>query len=178
MASYRDFLDYAEGFYSQAKRASELGHAGVMERSLIASVLLSWIAMESFINNMMADFAALPPDMFSLPERALLTEQKLEFMDSGSEAGQFHISDKPEYRRLEDKMLFLVAKFGMGTKLDKGGHLWQSFEAVREKRNQITHPRKSYDMLLTLADAEDALEVAKAIIKTVSEKVWGKAIDL
>ena len=178
MASYRDFLDYAESFYSQARQASELEQSAAEERSVIASLLLSWIAMESFINNMMADFAVLPPGMFSLPERALLTEQKLEFMDSGSEAGQFRVSDTPEYRRLEDKILFLVAKFGMGTKLDKGGHLWQSFEAVREKRNQITHPRKSYDMSLILADAKDALEVAKAIIKMVSEKVWGKAISL
>jgi len=77
MASYRDFLDYAESFYSQARQASELEQSAAEERSVIASLLLSWIAMESFINNMMADFAAIPPDIFSLPERALLIEQAL-----------------------------------------------------------------------------------------------------
>lgn len=178
MASYRDFLDYAESFYAQAKQASKLRQSAIEERSIIASVLLSWIAMESFINNMMADFATLPQDMFSLPERALLTEQALEFVTSGTDAGRFGISDRSEYRRLEDKILFLVAKFGTGTKVNKGEQLWQSFEAVKDKRNQITHPRKSYDITLTLADAEDALEVAKAIIRMVAEKVWGKAVDL
>lgn len=178
MASYRDFLDYAESFYSQAKQASELGQGAAAERSLIASLLLSWIAMESFINNMMTDFAALPPDMFSLPEGALLTEQALEFVTSGAEAGQFVISNRSDYRRLEDKILFLVAKFGAGTKIDKGERLWQRFQAVKDKRDQITHPRKSYHITLSLGDAEDALEVAKTTIRMVSEKVWGKAIDL
>jgi len=178
MPSYRDFLDYAESFYSQAKQADELRQGAVAERSLIASLLLSWIAMESFINNMMADFAALPPDMFSLPERALLTEQALEFITSGAEAGQFTISNRSEYKRLDDKILFLVAKFGPGTRVNKGERLWQRFQAVKDKRDQITHPRKSYDITLSLGDAEDALEVAKAVIRMVSEKVWGKAIDL
>jgi hypothetical protein len=178
MLSYRDFLDYSEGSYSKAKQASGLGHSSMVENSVIASILLSWIAIESFTNDMMADFAALPPDMFSLPERALLTEQEVEFVNSGSEAGQFRLSGTLKYRPLEDKILFLVAKFGAGTKLDKGGHLWQKFEAVREKRNQISHPRKSHDISLSLTDAEDALEVARAIIKMVSQKVWGKAVDL
>ena len=178
MPSYRDFLDYSEGSYSRAKQANKLGHSSTVENSVIASILLSWIAIESFTNDMLADFASLPPDMFSLPERALLTEREVEFVSSGSEAGQFRVSDILKYRPLEDKILFLVAKFGTGTKLDKGGHLWQKFEAVREKRNQISHPRKSHDMSLSLTDAEDALEVARAIIKMVSEKVWGKAVDL
>lgn len=178
MPSYRDFLDYADGSFSRAKQASKLGHSSTIESSVIASIMFSWIAIESFINDMMADFAALPPDMFSLPERALLTERELEFVNSGSEAGQFHVSDTLKYRPLEDKILFLVAKFGTGTKLDKGGHLWQKFEAAKEKRNQISHPRRSHDMSLSLTDAEDAFKVARAIIKMVSEKVWGKAVDL
>ncbi len=178
MASYRDFLDYAQSFYYTAEQASELGQSRQVESSVIASLLLSWIAIESFINNMMADFASLPPDIFSLSERALLTERTVEFVDSGTEAGRFRVSDKTEYRRLEDKTLFLVAKFGTGMKLHKGGQLWQRFQEVKDKRNQITHPRRSQEMALTLADAEDALEVAEAIIKMVSEKVWGKAVEL
>ena len=178
MPSYRDFLDYAEGFYYTAKQGNKPGQNHIIESSVIASILLSWIAVESFMNDMMADFTALPSDMFSLPERALLTERSLELLDHGPQIGHFVISDKPDYIPLEHKIMFLVAKFGTGTKLDKGGYLWQNFEAMKEKRNQITHPRKSSDMSLTLDDAEDALEVAKAVIRMVSEKVWKKEIDL
>jgi HEPN domain-containing protein len=178
MTYYRDFLDYAEGFYSSAREEFRLKNESASEKAILASILFSWIAIESFINNMMADFAALPPDTFSLPERALLTERVLEFIDHGKDAGKFIISDRFEYRRLDDKIMFLLAKFSKKSSLDKGGAVWQRFEAVKTKRNQITHPRKSNDVTVTLQDAEDALEVAKEVIALVSEKVWRKPIKL
>lgn len=178
MANYRDYLNYAEGFYLQAKEASSAGSSGITERSLIASVLLSWIAMESFVNNMMADFRAIPQDLFTLPEQAFLAEHELEFVDSGTQAGEFTVSTRRRYRPLDHKILFLVAKFSKGIKLNRGQGLWQKFKIIKRKRDQLTHPRKSEEVTLTLGDAGDAFEVAKAIILMISKKVWGKEVEL
>jgi len=177
MPNYRDFLAYAEGFLASALEENKAGTDATAKKSTLASIMFSWIAVESFINNMMDDFAALPADTLSLPERALLTERTLEFADHGEQAGRFVISNRPEYRRLEEKILFLVAKFGTGTPLDKGGPLWQRFEAAKAKRDRITHPRRALERDVTARDARDTLEVAQAVITMVSQQVWKKPVD-
>lgn len=177
MASFRDFLDYAESYKSSAENTNELGQDQKTQSSVIASILFSWIAIESFINNMMDDFTALPSDMFSLEEGALLTDRIVELATSGAQAGQFVLSKKIEYKPVEDKILFLIARFGKGNKVDKGADPWQSFMKVKEKRNQITHPRKELELSFALSDAEQALEIAKAIIRMVYSEVWKKSPD-
>ncbi|MFC1962489.1 hypothetical protein ACFLWB_00575 [Chloroflexota bacterium] len=178
MADFRDYLDNAEYFLDEAKGANAQKLRGPLERCIIGSILFSWISLESFINNMMIDFSALPEGAFPLPEQAFLSEHELEFSDSGDNAGKFFISNRKRYRPLEHKILFLVAKFGKGTKFDKGGVLWQKFESMKDIRDQLTHPRKSDAVDLTLQNAEDALQVSKEIILIVSEKVWGKPTSL
>lgn len=177
MLSYRDFLDYAESFYLEAKREIRAGVSDERQDLIIASLLLSWIAIESFVNNMMLDFARLPEDKLLIYERAFLTERMMEFVESGARAGEFQISNRVNYIPLDHKILFLIAKFGQGIKLDRGGHLWQRFQDIKKKRDQITHPRKSSEIPISLDDASDAIKVAKAIIGTVSEKVWGESIS-
>ena len=176
MLSYRDFLGYAEGFYLEAKREIRSGVSTERQDLVIASLLLSWIAIESFINNMMLDFARLPEGKLLIHERAFLTERVMEFIESGGRAGEFHISNHVNYIPLDHKILFLIAKFGEGTKLDKGGRLWQRFQAIKKERDQITHPRKSSEVPISLEDAADAIEVAKDIISIASEKVWGESV--
>jgi len=174
--SFRDFLDFAEAFYSKAEVAQAEGQDRVATAHIIASILLSWISIESFVNNMLEDFAALPPNIFTVHERGFLTERAVEFSTTGDAAGEFCLANRPDYKRLDDKILFLVAKFGGGTKLDKGGPLWQKFEAVKENRNLLSHPRRRQELHLTFGPARDALEVACAVIDVLAEKVWGKPV--
>jgi len=47
--------------------------------------------------------------------------------------------------------MFLIVGFGVGTKIKKGEQLWKRFEVVKDRRNQITHPRKPYDIILAAA---------------------------
>jgi hypothetical protein len=174
--SFRDFLDFAQGFRSNAESAAAQGHERLATSYIIASILLSWISIESFVNNMFEDFAALPQDIFTVHERGFLLERAVEFSVAGETAGEFCLTNRTDYKRLEDKILFLVGKFGGGTKLDKGGPLWQKFEAVKQNRNLLSHPRRGQELNLSLDAASDALQVAQAVIDVLAEKVWGKPV--
>ena len=170
--SFRDFLGFADVLREQAANCENLG------RSLpyiIGSILNSWMALESFVNNMLFDFASLPASGFTVHERGFLEERQVRFSVSGSDAGTFKLEAAPEYRRLEDKVLFLTAKFGKN-KLDKGTALWQRFEKIKKKRNVLSHLRRGDDLVLSVADCDEAASVTKDLITMLSKEVWKKPV--
>jgi len=173
MFTYRGFIDYAELLYSEAQAASSKKRANAY---IIGSILNSWLSIESFINNMMQDFTTLSGDTYTVHERGFLEEKQVRFETEGAKAGTFCIESREEYRRIEDKILFLIAKFGKRGKVDKGASVWQNFEKMKEKRNNLTHPRRRREIELKLEDAQDAIEVAKSVIDFVSQEVWKKNI--
>jgi hypothetical protein len=170
--SFRAFVSYAEKLHDQALGAPN--HNTAMPY-LIGSILKSWISLESFVNNMMQDYVALPEHTFSVHESAFLEEKQVQFVRSGRGAGKFSVGKNPEFRRIEDKILFLIAKFG-GGKLDKGEQLWQRFQKVKKKRNTLTHYRRDSDIDLTVQDSQEAMEVARELIEFLSRKVWRKTV--
>lgn len=172
MYNFRDYLGFAERYVICAEEENVDTNF-----FLIPSVLLSWVAIESFINNMIDDFASLPEDMFELHERALLLEQRVRFVDEGVEKGTF-VLEKKEFRRLEEKIFFLLAKFGKTAQLSKGDKLWQNFEKLKDLRNDIMHPRKYMDLKLDMVIAKHGLTTSKEIISFVSTHVSGKPIEL
>jgi hypothetical protein len=165
-------VEFAERYINLA----ETEHANA-DRMLIPAILLSWVAIESFINNMLDDFALLPADLFQLHERALLLEKRLTFVDEGDNKGTFTL-EKTEYRRIEEKIFFLLAKFGKSAEIDKGDKLWQDFEKLKELRNNLMHPRKNLELPIDIAITKQCLETAKGIIVFVAYHVWGKKIDI
>ena len=56
--------------------------------------------------------------------------------------------------------------------------LWQKFEIAKARRNSVAHPRQHTSLDLTAKDAEDAIEIAEAIIQVVSKGVWGKEAEV
>jgi hypothetical protein len=168
--SFRTFLSSADKLHNEA--LAEANHARAMPY-LIGSILTSWISLESFVNNMMQDYLALPEQTFSVHERAFLEEKQVQFIRSGKSAGKFSIGPNVEFKRIEDKVLFLIAKFG-GGELDKGGRLWQKFEKVKKKRNTLTHYRRGSDIELTTQDSQEAMELAREMVELLSRKVWKK----
>jgi hypothetical protein len=173
MFSFREFLDYAERLYDDAK---DKGKNELASPYIIGSILNAWMAIESFINNMMQDFASLPGGTFTTHELGFLEEKQVRFADRGAQVGTFYVDKNDEYKRLEDKILFLIVKFGRKKKIDKGTHLWQRFEKIKSKRNDLSHPRRKKEIILSLNDAKEAIEVAKSIISMVSKEVWNQGI--
>lgn len=171
--SFRDFLDYAERLYEDAKDKGERKSAYPY---IIGSILNSWMSIESLINNMMQDFTSLPEDMFTIHERGFLEEKQVRFANKGAKGGNFYLENKEEFRRLEDKILFLIAKFGKSRSVDKGTHIWQRFEKMKDKRNALSHPKRNREIVLILKDAQEAIDIAKDVITLVSKEVWKKPI--
>ncbi len=174
MLSFREFMGYAERLYEDAEDRGEVDSANPY---IIGSILISWMAIESFVNNRMQDFASLPEGMFTIHERGFLEEKQVEFMTKGDKAGTFCLGNKEAFRRLEDKILFLIAKSGKSGRVSRGTSLWQQLEKIKNKRNSLTHPRGNQEIKLSLKDAEKAIEVSKGVITLVSKEIWGKPVE-
>src|ERR1035437_9102774 len=110
---FRSLIGYADDFVLSAARAMALKSDSETERCIVASILLSWIALEAIVNSISDDLGNVE-SFFSLEELSLLQERGVEFLDHGGNAGRFQLSNKIKYRRIEDKILFLVAKFSEG----------------------------------------------------------------
>lgn len=171
MFNYRNYIDWAEKllFLYEERNVNEVGLLG-------SSILLSWIAIESFVNNMLDDFASLPEGLFELHERAFLLEREIDFIDSGNNLGSFELSRK-RYVKLSDKIFFLIRKFNPSQKSFKGNTLWQNFEKLKDIRNKIAHPRKTDYLSISFDQAKEAIDTSKSIIRFISEKVWKKSLD-
>jgi hypothetical protein len=176
MYSFRDYISFSEKFHLEAEEAKESENLNKSARCAMASLLFSWISIETFVNNMLDDFSTLP-DFFQLHERALLEEKEVEFITSGANAGTFNLSNRASFKRLEDKIMFLVSKVNDGETLNKGDALWHSFNQFKEKRNYLTHPKKQVEFEISIDDSKKSNETAKAIISYLGLKVWKTKIE-
>lgn len=170
---FRSLLECSEALLEEIEHY-EKGRS--KQAYLIGSILISWIALEACINSIMEDFSRLPEDFLSTHERGFLQEKSVKLKDRGDDAGEFYITDQQEFKRLEDKILFLLAKFGSGRKILRGDTLWQRFDAIKVKRNSLVHPKKDKATVIGIEDAREAIEVAKGIISFLSKEVWKQEV--
>ena len=114
---------------------------------------------------------------FELHERAFLLEQKIKFNDSGEDIGTFSLEGK-EYRRLEDKIFFLISKFSSKKEKDlKGKNLWQDFQEFKTLRDNILHPRTDKAIEININTVKKHIETSKCLIELISEHLWGKKVE-
>lgn len=171
MINFRTYIEYAQRYIDRSKDQQTPDPI----EWLLPSIILSWIAVESFINNMLNDFGKLPEDMFELHERAFLLEQRVRFVDHGDRLGSF-VLEGEEYHTLENKIYFLMARFGERNGSFRGEPLWQDFEEFKDVRNKIIHPRRDNQLAITVNKAEKYLQTARNIIEFVSRNVWNKSV--
>src|SRR5688500_10891670 len=62
--------------------------------------------------------------------------------DARTDFGKFLLDTRREYRRLEEKIFFLIRKFSKSDDHDcKRTSLWHEFEGLKDVRNKIAHPK-------------------------------------
>lgn len=170
MLSFRDYLDYAERCLEKVEETPN------SDWFLIPACILAWSSIESFVNNMLDDFASLDSKIFELHERSFLLEKRLKFINEGENIGIFTLEGK-EYRKLEDKIFFLIAKCsGPDLKSVKGKNLWQKFEYFKDVRDSLVHPRRNKEVHVTKEMVEEFIETSKLFIKLISKNVWKKDV--
>ena len=173
MLDFREYLLVSEDF---ASRAADESQEFQRKQAIVIATVFAWTSIESFVNSMLADFEAVR-DRFQMHEVAFLEEKRLVFKDSGVAPGSFALEGK-EYRRIEHKILFLVARFGRGVNvsgLRKGDSLWQKFERFKAARDSLVHPRDA-EYEITVEQLESFVSVAKEIIQILAKEVWNKPV--
>ncbi len=174
MLNFRDYLEYAEKYLRNAQKEIESSHD--VNWLLIPAAILAWTAIESFVNNRLDEYGSLPEKLFELHERAFLLERRIRFNDSGDNMGTFSLKGD-EYRRLEDKIIFLIAKFSTRKERNpKGESLWKNFQDFKFVRDGLLHPKREREINLSIDKVETYIRTAKQIIKLVSEHIWHKKV--
>jgi hypothetical protein len=174
MPVFRDYIEYSEKFLDEARIKDQDWSA---KPYIIGSILFSWIAMESFINNRMADFAALPEGYLSEHEKGFLQEKQVKLQIAGKNAGKFIVSNQDSYVKIEEKLLFLISKCGKSLSVPiKTSNIWTPLKQIKKIRDSLTHPRVGSDSEISIDDAEKALWVSKRIIEILSLELWNEQI--
>jgi hypothetical protein len=167
--SFREYITYAEKHLATAEEEIEVGRSG--EPYLVPAIILAWSAIESFVNNRLDEFDSLPSTLFAPHEKAFLTERLLTFENSGADAGKFVIKGSA-YRKLSDKILFLIAK--CGSQVNKGRPPWQDFERLKDVRDALIHPRLAKHISINAEVTRDCILTSKKVILLISEGLGHK----
>ncbi len=165
-----DFRTYLRNAELSLKRARSESKSHLRDPQLAIGTIFAWCAIEAFLNSVQKNFAEIS-ERFEFHEKAFLLEQRIKFVDTGVDAGQFILEGK-EYRQIEHKIMFLVARFGHGlsnTELDRGFSLWDSFKKLKRSRDSVVHPRR-VEFDLTTDDLDLYIRTAKQVVVSIHEE--------
>ena len=163
----KTFINDSNFFLSEAKK-----HANNQQLSLRfikASIITSWCALEGWLNCIAYSFGtSLSSKQIELHEKAFLLEKRLEIIN-----GQWQITKVDNYQKVENKVLFLLKRFGPHA-MDKGSKLWLNFKKIEKIRNGLVHPKagKLDVKELTVDNAKLSVETVKEILKILNEKIF------
>lgn len=175
MLSYREYLEFAQQLVSLAEEKQ--GTYYDTNIFLIPAIILAWSAIESFTNNILDDFGSLPESLFELHERAFLLEKRIKLIERGINIGSFTL-DGTEYRKLEDKITFLIKKFGQSPQsISKGDVNWQNFMDFKQTRDRLVHPRRDKDVTINIPKVKKFIKTSEEVIQLVALNVWKKKIE-
>src|ERR1700739_3985685 len=110
-------LEEAKAFLEKAKTSSDPKNK---EAHLHAALNLGFCGLEAHVNAIADDFLTLQD--LAAHERSILAECKVEL-----ECGEFRVTDRLQMYRLEDRLLFLCARFSK-TPLDRTAAYWGQFK--------------------------------------------------
>jgi hypothetical protein len=162
MKSFKFYLSSSNYFldFPQDKRLN----SEEREYCYLSSVLLSWIALETFINTISEDLSI--GSRLKQHEKSFLNEKELKVNDEGI----FNeINIRPSTTK---KILFLIHNF---TRLDvknfKQQKIWKDVRNLEELRNKIIHYKEKSNIVITVSKAKECLNLVNEVIKFISKKL-------
>lgn len=131
---FEDYLEDAYYFYNIGSESTLLKE---QNRHYRAAAFCVASALEAFINYLGDGFEN--QKILEPYELALLQDKKFSLI-----SGKFVLTTQTEFRRLEEKIKFLLTRFSPA--FDTASHpAWQHFLRFKVLRDDITHPRENKD---------------------------------
>jgi hypothetical protein len=155
-----EFDSFARSLLEEAKRFLEKCNESKDDQGrtayLHAALVLGFSALEAHISAIADEFGARPE--FEIAEKSLLLEKDIRFDD-----GEFKLSSKVKFFRLEDRISFLYRKFA-GKQLEKTSGWWPDLAGAIDKRNSLVHPKSGHSI-----DDKAVSRALQAIINCINE---------
>lgn len=166
-----DSIDkFASLLLEEAKRflelANEAGDDEGMDANLHASMVLAFCALEAHINAV-SDEMALQKGL-TAHEKSILLEREVKL-----ENGQYKLKGALKMHRLEDRILFLFARFTKST-LDKDTPWWGKLKTSLKFRNQISHPKDVTK--LTKQDVSTSIQAILDCLDALYQAVYSRKL--
>lgn len=156
-------LEEAKRFLELANEASE--DEG-MNANLHASMVLAFCALEAHVNAV-SDEMALQKGL-TVHEKSILLEREVRL-----DNGQYKLKNDLKMHRLEDRMLFLFARFTKST-LDKEAPWWAKLKESLKVRNEISHPKDV--TTLTKQDVATSIQAIVDCLDALYQAIYGKRL--
>ena len=160
MKSYKFYLN-ASNYFLDFPQNNKL-NTEEKEYYYLSSVLLSWIALETFINTLSETFSIgsrLKPH-----EKSFLNEQELRVNENGIFE---EITIRPSTSK---KILFLIEHF---TKLKirkfKQNKIWKDLKSFEDLRNKIIHYKEKNNITITIKKAKECKDITKETINYLTK---------
>jgi len=162
MKSYKFYLKSSDYFWDFSQNNKLNGKE--KEYYYLSSVLLSWIALETFINTLSESFSI--GSRLKTHEKSFLNEKELRV----NEKGFFEeIKIRPPTTK---KILFMIHYF---TKLDikkfKQSKMWRDLKSFEDLRNKIIHYKEKNNITITLKKSKECRDLTNEAIKFLSKKL-------
>ena len=161
MKSYK-FYSNSSNYFIDFVRNNKL-NSEEKEYYCLSSVLLSWIALETFVNTISESFSI--SSRLTPHEKSFLTEKELRV----NEEGIFEeISIRPSTSK---KILFLIQYFTkLNTKRFKQEKIWRDLKTLEDLRNKIIHYKEKSNIVITLKKSEECRDLVNEVIRFLSKK--------
>lgn len=132
-----DIDSFASSLWEQSKRFLEKAGACASQSAEVAflnsAIMLGFAALEAHINAVAEELSNSAN--VSVHDRGILREREVRI-----ENGIFRLASASKFYRVEDRLLFLHAKFGDGP-LDRKVSWWADLQTALKLRNDLTHPK-------------------------------------
>ena len=153
-------LEEAKRFLELAGEAS--GDQGA-NANLHAGMVLAFCALEAHINAV-SDEMALQKGL-TAHEKSILLEREVRL-----DNGQYKLKNVLKMHRLEDRILFLFARFT----LDKDAPWWAKLKESLNVRNKISHPKDV--TALTKQDVETSIQAIVDCLDALYQAIYGSRL--
>jgi len=129
-----------------------------------ASVLFSWVAIESFINSVSESLAK--GKRLNINEVGFLNEYEYKVNDEGN-FNQNNI--RPSTTK---KILFILNHFSkFNLKKFKQGKVWRDLKNFEDLRNKIIHHKEKNNLSINLKKATECRDISKDTINYITKKL-------